>query len=134
MNLKGRNKVDPTFNMSSLADIIFLLLIFFLITSRIVTPYATPVKRPSSNQRVSATPVATITIDDKGRYFVDGERVPFGAIKGKLSSKLSREERPVVMLNMDKALSVQLLVDMYDLASELKFELLLATEPEKKKR
>ena len=131
MNLRGRNKVEATFNMSSLADIIFLLLIFFLITSRIVTPYATPVKRPASDQRKSATPVATITVNDKGQYFVDGDQVPFGGIKGKLSQKLKGEERPVVLLNMDKTLSVQKLVDMYDLASDLKFELLLATEREK---
>jgi biopolymer transport protein ExbD len=131
MNLRGRNKVGATFNMSSLADIIFLLLIFFLITSRIVTPYATPVKRPSSDQRKSATPVATITVNDKNQYFVDGEEVPFGGIAAKLSPKLDQEERPVVMLNMDRSLNIQRLVDMYDLASNMRFELLLATEKEK---
>lgn len=130
MNLRGRNKVEATFNMSSLADIIFLLLIFFLITSRIVTPYATPVKRPASDQRKSATPVATITVNDKNQYFVDGEQVPFGGLGGKLSPKLREEQQPVVLLNMDRTLDIQKLVDIYDLASELQFELLLATERE----
>lgn len=132
MSLKQRNKVEATFNMSSLADIIFLLLIFFLITSRIVTPNALPVKRPTSTQRTSVTPVARITVDENQQYYVDGEPVSFGALATTLQAKIASEEQPVVILDMDRTLPVQSLVEMYDLASELQVELVLSTDPKKK--
>jgi biopolymer transport protein ExbD len=131
MSLKTRNKVDPNFNMSSLADIIFLLLIFFLITSRIVTPNALPVKRPTSNQRSNVTPVARITINDKLQYFVDGKAVAFGNLGNALMQKIKNTDKPVVILDMDKSLSIQTLVDLYDLASDLKIEMVLSTDPKK---
>lgn len=134
MSLKTRNKVEATFNMSSLADIIFLLLIFFLITSRIVSPNALPVKRPTSNQRTSVTPAARISVNDQMQYFVDGEQVSYSGLAGAIRTKIQGKEEPVVILDMDKSLSVQTLVDLYDLASELKIELVLSTDPKKDNR
>lgn len=133
MSLKTRNKVEATFNMSSLADIIFLLLIFFLITSRIVTPNAMPVKRPTSNQTASVTPAARLTVNDKLEYFVDGKQVAYGGLSGALLDKIQDTDKPVIILDMDKSLSIQTLVDLYDLASDLKVELVLSTDPKKRR-
>lgn len=132
MSLKQRNKVEATFNMSSLADIIFLLLIFFLITSRIVTPNALPVKRPTSSQKTSVTPAARITVDENMQYYVDGEAVGFNGLAPAIRTKIAAKDRPVVILDMDRSLSIQSLVELYDLASELQVELVLSTDPKKK--
>jgi biopolymer transport protein ExbD len=131
MSLKTRNKREATFNLSSLADIIFLLLIFFLITSRMVTPHALPVKRPTSDQRTNVTPSARITINDRSEYFVDGQMVGFAGLAGAIQQKIRGVDKPVVILDMDRNLSVQTLVEMYDLASQLKVELVLSTDPKK---
>lgn len=131
MSLKSRNKVEATFNLSSLADIIFLLLIFFLITSRIVTPNALPVKRPTSSQKTSVTPSARLTVNDRMEYFVDGEQVSFNGLAAVLQAKVAGAEKPVVILDMDRSLSIQSLVELFDLASDLKVELVLSTDPKK---
>ncbi len=131
MSLKSRNKVEATFNLSSLADIIFLLLIFFLITSRIVTPNALPVKRPTSSQKTSVTPAARLTVNDRMEYFVDGEQVSFNGLAAALQAKVAGSEKPVVILDMDRSLSIQSLVELFDLASDLKVELVLSTDPKK---
>lgn len=117
--------------MSSLADIIFLLLIFFLITSRIVTPHAMSVKRPQSSMKESVTPVARITVDDQLQYYVNGEQVGFSGIRPALRNEIAGEEKPRVILDMDRSLSIEKLVELYDLANDLKFELVLATDPKK---
>lgn len=133
MGLKTRNKVDPAFSMSSLADIIFLLLIFFLITSKMVTPNALPVKRPTSSQTTSVTPSARITVNDQLQYFVDGKEVMFPELGAAVERAIAGKEKPVVVLDMDKSNSIDKLVELYDLASELQFELVLSTDPKKRR-
>ncbi len=129
MSLKMRNKVDPSFNLSSLADIIFLLLIFFLITSRLVTPSAVPVKRPKTTMKTSVTPSARITVTDQLRYYVDNQPVSFGSLPSVLRQKIAGEEDPVVILDMDKSLSIEKLVELYDLANDLQVQLVLSADP-----
>jgi len=124
-----RNKVDPSFNLSSLADIIFLLLIFFLITSRLVTPSAVPVKRPKTTMKTSVTPSARITVTDQLRYYVDNQPVSFGSLPSVLRQKIAGEEDPVVILDMDKSLSIEKLVELYDLANDLQVQLVLSADP-----
>jgi len=131
MSMKMRNKVDPNFNMSSLADIIFLLLIFFLITSKMVTPSAVPIKRPKTSMKTSVTPVAHITVTDQLRYYVDNQAVTFGTLEGVLRNKIAGEDDPVVILDMDKSLSIERLVELYDLANNLQVQLVLSADPKK---
>ncbi len=128
MGLKTRNKVDPTFNMSALADVIFLLLIFFLLTSRIV-PKATPVTRPSTVMQTDVSPVARIAVTRDMQYSVNGQTVNgLTGVRGALRSRLTGEDNPVVMLDIDRALDIQKLFDLYNIAHELKFQLVVATE------
>lgn len=128
MGLKTRNKVDATFNLSSLADVIFLLLIFFLLTSRIV-PKATPVTRPSTTMQDDVSPVARIAVTRDLQYSVNGQAVSgLTGVKGALRPRLAGEKEPVVMLDIDRALDIQSLFDLYNIAHELGFSLVVATE------
>ena len=134
MALRSRNKVSADFNMSSLADIIFLLLIFFLLTSRIVTPTAVKVDRPTSKIKSNQKPVARISVDKGLQYYVDDNRVAFDQLEAVLEEKLAEKENKTVLLDMDKSISIEKLVEMYDLAADLEMTLVLSADPKKKKR
>jgi len=70
MALKRRHKIESNFSMASMTDVIFLLLIFFMVTSTIVFPNSIKVNLPQSKQQTAAKPVARITIDENMNYFV----------------------------------------------------------------
>lgn len=134
MALRSRNKVSAEFNMSSLADIIFLLLIFFLLTSRIVTPTGVKVDRPTSKIRTNQKPAARISVDKNLQYYVDDKVVSFDQIEIVLEDKLAKKENKTVLLDMDKTIAIEKLVEMYDLAADLEVTLVLSADPKKKKR
>ena len=134
MALRTRNKISTTFNLASLADITFLLLIFFLLTSRIVSPSAIKVKRPTTSQQTSVVPAARITVDERLKYYVDNKPVSFGSLERILAQKLNTAKDRVLILDMDKSISIEKLVELFDIASDLEAELVLAADPKKKKR
>ena len=70
MALKRRHKIDATFSMASMTDVIFLLLIFFMITSTIVFPNSIKVNLPQSNQQAAAKPLTRVTIDENLNYYI----------------------------------------------------------------
>lgn len=131
MSLKTRNKVDPAFNMSSLADIIFLLLIFFLLTSQLVSPSAIKVKRPSSRQTTTVKPVARVSVTAALEYYVDNEPVQLGNLASVLRTKIGNEPDPVVILDMDKQVTIERLVELSDIADDLNLQLVLSADPKK---
>ena len=134
MALRARNKATAEFNMSSLADIIFLLLIFFLLTSKMTTPTAVKVDRPTSKIKSAAKPAARISVDKDLRYYVDDKPVGFQQIAPILEEKLAGLEKRTVILDMDKSITIDKLVEMYDLAADLEMELVLSANPKKKEQ
>jgi len=93
MGLKKRTKVATEFNMSSLTDIIFLLLIFFMLTSTVVAPNALNLKLPGSSRTKVVTPsnIDDVKIDQTGRYFLNGKRIDIGELESELRRKSGRK-------------------------------------------
>lgn len=89
MGLKKRSKVSAEFNMSSLTDIIFLLLIFFMLTSSLVAPNSLNLKLPgSSNVSVSTNErMDNVRISRNGNYYLNGRRVSLGILESELSGR-----------------------------------------------
>ncbi len=129
MALKKRAKITPQFSMSSLTDIIFLLLIFFMLTSSIVTPNALNLKLPGkSKTTVTAdTKPSEISIDKRGKYRYDGSRTTIGKIGQKLKS-LSRKAKPLITVSPDKNSPVESVVAVMDLAMRYHIETIMAIE------
>ena len=75
MNLRGRNKVSPEFSMSSMTDIVFLLLVFFLLTSPAITPDALDLSLPKAKGKSTNQQKASVSITKDGAYYVNKERV-----------------------------------------------------------
>ncbi len=124
MNLKSRHKVDPSFNMSSMTDVVFLLLIFFMLTSSFITPSALPVSLPSSTTSPITLQKVVLTVTADKRYFVDEKEVSFSELKQALKAKLSKDDVDdnVIVVHADKELKYNDVIEVAGVAAELKSE------------
>ncbi len=130
MNIPSRNKISTDFNFSSIADIIFLLLIFFMLTSTFVTPSGLPVSLPSSKASSIVMQKVSVTITPDLKYYVNQNLTSVNDLESALSSQLSGKEG-VVVLNVDKSVPVEYLVRVAGIATALKAKVTIATKPEK---
>lgn len=136
MALKQKNKIDASFSMSSMTDIIFLLLLFFMITSTVVNPNAIKILLPESKQQTSAKPLTRVTIDKDLNYYVafgkEKERqVSFEEIEPFLQSMFLEEPDMYVALYADESIPYKELVKVLNICNNNKFKLVLATRPQK---
>ena len=134
MALKRRNKIQTTFSMSSMTDVIFLLLIFFMVTSTVVFPNAIKVLLPQSKKQTSATPLARVTIDKDFNYYVafGNERehsVSFDEITPWLQNMQLEEPDMYVALYADETVPYSEVIKILDIANREHFRMVLATRP-----
>ena len=134
MALKQRFNIESNFSMASMTDVIFLLLIFFMITSTIVVPNAIQVLLPKSQQQAQAKPITRVTIDKDLNYYVananETERqVPFEAITPLLQSAYTADPDIFVALYADEAVPYREIVRILDIANQNKFKMVLMTRP-----
>lgn len=129
MALKSKNKVEVAFSMSSMTDIIFLLLIFFMLTSSFITPSGLPVNLPSSKTSTIVMQQVSVTITPDLEYFVNDKRVALSNLENVLSGELEGQES-VVVLHVDKSVPVEHLVNVAGIATKLKAKVSIATKPE----
>jgi len=134
MALKKRNRVNASLNMSSMTDLVFLLLIFFMITSTVVTPSAIKLQLPQSSSQAAASPITRVFIDEQLRYYVaqgkNKEReVAFDEIEPFLQSVVSAEPEMYVALYADETVPYREIVKVLNIANQNKFKLVIATRP-----
>ena len=134
MALKQKHTIESGFSMASMTDVIFLLLIFFMITSTIVVPNAIKVLLPQAQPQAQAKPLTRVTIDADMRYYVasggDIEReVPFDAITPFLQSSYSEDPDIFVALYADESVPYREIVRILDIANQHKFKMVLMTRP-----
>lgn len=130
--LKRKNKISPQFSMSSMTDIIFLLLIFFMITSTMVSPNAIKVLLPQSSQQTSAKPLARVIIDRELNYYTafgneDEMPVLFEELTPYLIDYAEREPEMYVALYADETVPYSEIVKVLNIANENRFKVVLAT-------
>ena len=130
MALKRRNRVNAEFSMSSMTDVIFLLLIFFMLTSSFITPSGLPVSLPSSKSSNIVMQKVSITITPDMRFYVNDTRVTRDLIEVELAKALQRKEG-VVVLHVDKSVPVEYLVDVASIATSLNAKVSIGTKPTK---
>ena len=129
MALKRRSKVDPNFNMSSMTDIVFLLLIFFMVTSTLIAPNALKLLLPKSSHQTPASAITTVSISEDLKYYVETSQVPLEDIEGILQHKFSNEnpEDITISLHAHKMVPLQEVVKIMNIAKDNKWKLILAT-------
>ncbi len=130
MELRGRNKVSPNFNMSSMTDIVFLLLIFFMLTSTIVTTNALDLLLPKAKGKTSNNQHIAVSIDSNLNYYIDRTPVEEEQIEGKLSKLLAGEEEPAIIIRAEKSVPIDNVVKVLDIARRNRYKAVLATQPD----
>lgn len=129
MNLRGRNKVTPEFNMSSMTDIVFLLLIFFMLASTLVTTNAIDILLPKASGKTENKKSVAVSIKKDLTYYIDQKRVGESVLESELISMLSSEEKPTIVLRAEKSVPVENVVKVMDIANRNKFKVILAVKP-----
>jgi len=128
--LKTRNKVKPDFNMSSMTDIVFLLLIFFMLTSNFVVSNGITLNLPSAKGQVVSDKTVTVSITKDLKYYINQEAVSFDAMDAQLRLALADMATPTVILNADKDISIEQMVKVMAIIKNMNAKMVLATEPQ----
>ncbi|HKL38423.1 MAG TPA: biopolymer transporter ExbD [Bacteroidales bacterium] len=129
MDLKPRNKVSTTFSMSGMTDIIFLLLIFFMVTSTLINPNALKLLLPKSSSQTAASPVVSVSITSSLNYYVGSDQVKYSRIEYVLKEKFREKnvEEPTISLNADRRVPIEEVVKIMNIANRNQWKLILAT-------
>ena len=123
-------------SMSSMTDIVFLLLIFFLVTSTLINPNALKLLVPKSTGQVGAKPIASVSIKDWGderfTYHINGSQTPTDAaeLEDVLVSLLQSEEEPTFSIYSDETVPIKEIVSVMNIAKRNHYKVILATQPE----
>jgi biopolymer transport protein ExbD len=134
MKLRSRSKATAKFEMSSMTDLVFLLLIFFMLITTLVVPNINTLKLllPSSK---TATPTENITvsvaIDEKLTYYLDGNPISLAALENSLQAFVAGKADPIVVLHSANTVPIEYVVRVMDIVNRLKVKMVLATDPEK---
>ena len=134
MALKRRTKVNESFSMASMTDVIFLLLIFFMVTSTVVIPNAIKVTLPQAQKQTAAKPLTRVTIDANLNYYVAfgnqrEKQVSFEEITPFLQDSYAKEM--FVALYADETVPYKEIVRILNIANQNKFKMVLATRSQK---
>ncbi len=137
MAIKSRNKRKIDFNSSSMSDLVFLLLIFFMLTSTLVAPNAIKLLLPSSNSKTMSKQTITVYVDERNQYYVGETRVNETELQAKIHAELANQIEGTVVIRSDKTVAVQHIVNIIDAVNEInketdnKHKVLLATSNKK---
>ena len=129
MNLRRKPKDEAEVSTESLNDIMFFLLLFFLIISTLANPNVIKLLLPKSanNEHAIKAPV-NLSMTKEHQYFIDQQPIPFEQLEGAISSAVNGMAEPTIILNFDKDLSVQDLVDVMQIGAKLKVKMVLGTK------
>jgi biopolymer transport protein ExbD len=138
MAIQARNKRKADFSMASMSDLVFLLLIFFMLTSTLVAPNAIKLLLPQSNSRtIEKPPKIIISINKDHEYFLQGIQMNDNTLKEGLLNKLKGLESVSIRLEADKTVPVQYVVNVIDIVNTVNkkyhtsHEVIMATSPKK---
>ena len=130
MAIESRHKTNKNFAMSGMTDIVFLLLIFFMITSTLIVPAAQNVRLPESNNQTQANPVLVVSIGLDKSIVVDDQEYSLNELEGVLRMKLADYgEAPTVRLNADRDLNMEEVFAFLDIAKRNRYKVILGTRP-----
>ena len=128
MNLRGRNKVDPSFNMSSMTDIVFLLLIFFMLTSTLVTVSAIDVLLPKAGGKTENSTSVAVTITKNSSFYLDKSKVSSGNLERELLAKVGADKKKTVVIRGDQNVAYKNVMKVIDIANRNKLKMILAVK------
>ena len=128
MNFRGRNKVNPNFNMSSMTDIVFLLLIFFMLTSTLVTVSAIDVLLPKVGGKTENNTSVAVSITNKSLFYIDKTRVSEANLENEILKQVGADKAKTVIIRGDKDVPYKNVMKIIDIANRNKLKMILAVK------
>jgi biopolymer transport protein ExbD len=128
MNLRGRNKINPTFNMSSMTDIVFLLLIFFMLTSTLVTVSAIDVLLPKAGGKTENSNSIAVSITNKSLFYIDKTKVSATNLESEILKKIGTDKQKTIIIRGDKEVPYRNIMKVIDIANRNKLKMILAVK------
>lgn len=116
--------------MSSMTDIVFLLLIFFMLTSPAITPEALDLVLPKAKGKTTSVQNVSVSITKDLQVYIDNERVSSSALEQRLKQKLSGVESPTIILRAEEGVPIERAVNVMDIANRNRYKIVLAVRPE----
>lgn len=129
MNIRGRNKVTPEFNMSSMTDIVFLLLIFFMLTSTMVTTNALDLVLPKAKGKTDSNKNISVSINKDLEFFIDKEKIPEADLESRLLAVLGGDQEKAIVLRAEEGVPIEKAVNVLDIANRNQIKVVLAVRP-----
>lgn len=130
MAIKRSRKPNPNFNMSSMTDIVFLLLIFFMVTSTLVNPNALKLLLPKSTNQTSSNPAVVVSIDKNLTFYLNTKVTPFSRLESQIVELLKNSNEPTLSIEAEKSVPIEQVVKVMNIAKTYGYKAILATEPE----
>jgi biopolymer transport protein ExbD len=130
MAIKRGSKVNAAFSAASMTDLIFLLLIFLMISTTLINPNAIKLTLPKSSNQLNEKPYTSVSITAGLQYYVETEAVAPAALESALQAKLAGVEEPTVSLHCDSSVPIEEVVKVMNIARNNQDRLILATSPE----
>ena len=128
MNLRGRNKVDPSFNMSSMTDIVFLLLIFFMLTSTLVTVSAIDVLLPKAGGKTENSKSVAVSITNNSLFYIDKTKVSSANLENEILKSVGSDKKKTIVIRGDKDVPYKNVMQVIDIANKNKLKMILAVK------
>ncbi len=128
MNIKRRRPFHDEDAMASMNDIMFFLMLFFLIISTMANPNVIKLMLPKANstEQLAKQPVTLSVTEDK-RYYINTTEIPLEGLENSLQAALMNNPDPTVVLRVAENLSIQDLVDIMSIGAKLKLKMVLST-------
>ena len=126
---KTRNKVSTEFNMSSMTDIVFLLLIFFMLTSTMVTTNALDIVLPKAKGKTDSNKSTSVSIDKDLNFFIDKDKVNEADLEKQLLTLFANSENKTIVLRAEKSVPHEKVVKVMEIAYRNQIKMVIAVNP-----
>jgi biopolymer transport protein ExbD len=127
MAISKRSKISVNFSSTGMTDVVFNLLIFFMLTSTLVHPTALKLMLPKGSNQTSAKPMTTVSITSDMNYFVELEPVNIDELESVLQQKLGNNPDTYISLHADKSVPFESVVKVLNIAQSNNYKLIIAT-------
>ena len=129
MAISNRNKVGITFSNAGMSDIVFLLLLFFMLTSTLVQPTALKVLLPKGTTQSNARPMTTVSITKDHQYFIEDQPIALENLESALQAKVGTDPEIYISVHADRSVPLEFVVNVMNIAAKNQYKLILATTP-----
>jgi len=127
MAISTKNKVSVNFSSAGMSDIVFLLLLFFMLTSTLVQPTAIKLLLPKGTTQTSARPLTTVSITKDLQYYIEDQPIALDNLEAALQAKVGSNPEIYISLHSDRSVPVEYVVNVMNIAAKNQYKLILAT-------